>query len=68
MKNINKNPEVTFEIGGKQFKGRGHYLQGSSEAWAGKIALYEKYYGKAEKETIEDWFSLSKLLVIEAVE
>ncbi len=69
MKNINKNPEVTFEIGGKQFKGRGRYLQGSAEeAWVGKIALYEKYYGKAEKETIEDWFSLSKLLLIDAVE
>jgi hypothetical protein len=29
------------------------------------VALYEKYYGKAGKETIEDWFSLSRLVAIE---
>lgn len=69
MKNINKNPEVAFEIGGKHFNGRGRYLQGNTEeAWVGKRALYEKYYGKAEKEVIEDWFSLSRLLVINLVE
>ena len=65
MKNITKDPAITFEIGGKQFRGRGCYLQdGAEEAWVGKAALYEKYYGKATREIIEDWFSLSKLFII----
>ena len=66
MKNINKNREVSFEIGGKRLTGKGRYLQdGTSEAWTCKLALYEKYYGEATKAVIEDWFSLSKVLVIE---
>ena len=69
MKNIAKNPEVTFEIGGTQFKGRGRNLQdGTAEAYLGKVALYEKYYGKTTRDIIEDWFSLSKLLMIEPIE
>ncbi len=69
MKNIAQNPEVTFEIGGKCFKGRGRYVQDGAEGTSvGKVALYEKYYGKAEREIIEDWFSLSKLLMIEPIE
>jgi deazaflavin-dependent oxidoreductase (nitroreductase family) len=69
MKNIAKNPEVTFEIGGTQFKGRGRKLQdGTEEAWFGRVALYEKYYGKTTREIIEDWFSLSKLLIIEPID
>ncbi len=69
MKNIAQNPEVTFEIGGKYFKGRGRYMQnGAKETAPGKVALYEKYYGKAEMEIIEDWFSLSKLLMIEPID
>jgi deazaflavin-dependent oxidoreductase (nitroreductase family) len=66
MKNIKKNDAVTFDIGGKSFHGKARYLEGgTSEAEIAKAALYEKYYGKATKEVIEDWFSLSKLLVIE---
>lgn len=66
MKNIKKSDMVTFEIGGKNFHGKARYLENStSEAEKGKLALYEKYYSKATKEVIEDWFSLSKLLVIE---
>ena len=66
MKNIKKNSQVSFEIGGKNFNGSARYLEdGMDEAWAGKLVLYEKYYGKATKEVIEDWFSLSRLLVIE---
>jgi hypothetical protein len=38
---------------------------GSEEAWEAEVALYEKYYGKASKEIIEDWFSLSKLIAVE---
>jgi hypothetical protein len=66
MKNIRKHGDVSFEIGGKNFTGKARFLENNSnEAWDGKVALYEKYYGKAAKETIEDWFSLSKLLLIE---
>lgn len=66
MKNIKKNGQVTFEIGGKNFNGNARHLgDGTDEAWTGKSTLYEKYYNKAAKEVIEDWFSLSKLLVIE---
>ncbi len=66
MKNIKNNGQVSFEIGGKNFTGKGRYLrQKEDEAWTAEVALYEKYYGKATKEVIEDWFSLSKILVIE---
>jgi deazaflavin-dependent oxidoreductase (nitroreductase family) len=66
MKNIKKNGQVSFMIGGKSFKGNARYLDdGTGEAWTGKVALYEKYYGKATREVIEDWFSLSRLLIVE---
>jgi deazaflavin-dependent oxidoreductase (nitroreductase family) len=65
MKNIKQNGEVSFEIGGEHFTGIGHYIEGSDEAWRCKVALYEKYYGKATKEIIDDWFSLSTLITIE---
>lgn len=66
MKNITQNGEVSFEIGGKNFTGKAHYIEEhTEEVWQCKVALYEKYYGKATKEVIEDWFSLSKLIAIE---
>jgi deazaflavin-dependent oxidoreductase (nitroreductase family) len=66
MKNVKKNGQVSFEIGGKSFSGKARHLEdGTDEAWTGKVALYEKYYGKATREVVEDWFSLSKLLIIE---
>jgi deazaflavin-dependent oxidoreductase (nitroreductase family) len=66
MKNIEKHEHVSFEIGGRNFTGKARLLDNKAEeAWEGKVALYEKYYVKASKETIEDWFSLSKLLLIE---
>ena len=66
MKNIRRNGDVTLEIGGTNFTGTARMLENDSEeAWEGKVALYEKYYDKASKETIEDWFSLSQLLLIE---
>jgi deazaflavin-dependent oxidoreductase (nitroreductase family) len=66
MKNIRKNDNVSLEIGGKGFIGKARYLEDrTDEAEKAKVALYEKYYGKATKEVIDDWFSLSKLLVIE---
>lgn len=66
MKNIRKNSQVSFEIGGMNFTGKACFLEDwTDETEIGKVALYEKYYGKATREVIEDWFSLSRLLVIE---
>lgn len=66
MKNIKKNGQVSFEIGGKNFSGKARYVEdGTEESWTGKVALYEKYYGKATREVIEEWFSQSRLLLIE---
>jgi deazaflavin-dependent oxidoreductase (nitroreductase family) len=66
MKNIKKNGQVSFMVGRENFIGNACYLDdGTGEAWTGKVALYEKYYGKATREVIEDWFSLSRLLVVE---
>jgi deazaflavin-dependent oxidoreductase (nitroreductase family) len=66
MKNIKKNSRVHFEIGGERFSGRARYLERDTpEAVTAKTSLYEKYYGKAGSEIIDDWFSLSNLLVIE---
>ena len=69
MKNISRNGKVSFEIGGKHFVGKAHHIEDhTEEARKGKVALYEKYYGKANEEVIEDWFSLSRLLAIETID
>ena len=66
MKNIEKNKDVRFQIAGREFIGKAHLLKDQTEeAWKAKVALYEKYYGKADREVIEDWFSLSKLVAVE---
>jgi deazaflavin-dependent oxidoreductase (nitroreductase family) len=66
MKNIKKNGRVKFEIGGRRFIGTARLLEDhTEEAWTAEVALYEKYYGKALKEVVEDWFSLSKLVAVE---
>ena len=39
--------------------------KGAQEASHAKVALYEKYYGKAVDEIIDDWFSLSQLIAVE---
>ena len=66
MKNIKKNSKVTMAIGDRKFEGKATYLQdGTDESWRGKVALYEKYYGNSTKEVIEDWFSLSKVIMVE---
>ena len=66
MKNIREHEKVAFEIGGTCFNGKARHLEDiTEEAGTAKVALYEKYYGKASKEVIKDWFSLSKLVSIE---
>jgi general stress protein 26 len=66
MKNIERDSHVSFVIGNRKLTGVAHYLRnGTKEAEKAKESLYKKYYGKAGKEIIDDWFSLSRLLVIE---
>jgi len=66
MKNIKKTKRVRFDISGRKFIGDARLLEDhTEEAWTAKVALYEKYYGEAAKEIIEDWFSLSKLVAVE---
>jgi deazaflavin-dependent oxidoreductase (nitroreductase family) len=64
MKNIQKNPDVKFKIGGRPFSGKGRVFEKGPEFEDGKRALYEKYYGKAPKEKVDDWFSLSKVIAL----
>jgi len=59
MRSIEKNEKVTFQISEKRFTGNARYLKDrEKEASGAKVALHEKYYGKASKEIIQDWFSL----------
>jgi deazaflavin-dependent oxidoreductase (nitroreductase family) len=63
MKNLENNPNVEFKIGSKKFRAVGKLTrEGDSSREKGKIALYEKYHGKASKEVIDDWFSLSTVV------
>ncbi len=64
MKNIRKNPDVKFKIGSRPFSGKGRVFEKGPEFEVGKVALYEKYHGKAPKEKVDDWFSLSKVIAL----
>lgn len=64
MKNIAKNRHVHVKIGSVNFEANGRIL---GEAYdpsreLGKKLLYEKYYGPASKEVIDDWFELSTVI------
>lgn len=64
MKNIVKDKQVTFKIGDVGLEGRARIFRHGDEFETGKHALYTKYIGKAEKEVVDDWFSLSKVIEI----
>ena len=66
MKNIEAKQKVTGKIASVKFEGSGKLLKkkGDASRELGEKALYEKYYGKAGREVIEDWFSLSSLVEI----
>ncbi len=65
MRNIRKNDHIFFKIRGLEFQGIAHFLDDTAaEISVAKKSLYEKYYGKATRETIDDWFSMSKLLLV----
>ena len=65
MKNIEANQKVSGKIGSVRFESSGRLVKkGDAARELGEKALYEKYYGKAGREVIEDWFSLSSLIEI----
>jgi hypothetical protein len=68
MKNILKDSRVEFRIGKIQFKGNARIAESGEIFELGKHALYLKYYGKADKDTIDDWFSESTIIEISMVD
>ena len=64
MKNILKDDHVEFRIGDHRFKGIARIFPDGVAFKIGKNALYLKYYGKASKEVIDDWFSESTVIEI----
>jgi deazaflavin-dependent oxidoreductase (nitroreductase family) len=64
MKNILENDRVEFKIGRLQFMGKARIVKSGEAFETGKHALYSKYYGKADQDTINDWFSESTIVEI----
>jgi deazaflavin-dependent oxidoreductase (nitroreductase family) len=63
MKNIAKNPKVVAKIESTTIRANAKIVgDGSKAREVGKKALYNKYYGKASKEVIDDWFELSTVI------
>jgi len=68
MKNIVEDGRVEFRIGKIQFRGNARIAKDGEEAFElGKRALYLKYYGKADEDTINDWFSESTIIEISMI-
>jgi hypothetical protein len=64
MKNIVKDNEVEFRIGHLNFKGCARIIHDKETFDIGKHALYRKYFGQASEAVINDWFSLSTIIII----
>jgi deazaflavin-dependent oxidoreductase (nitroreductase family) len=64
MKNIAENGQVEAKIGSLTFRGGAKMTEAGASRERGKKALYEKYYGPAKQEVIDDWFSLSQVIEI----
>ena len=64
MKNIAKDGRVEAKIGGLTFRGSAMITDAGASRERGKKALYEKYYGPAKQDVIDDWFSLSQVIEI----
>jgi deazaflavin-dependent oxidoreductase (nitroreductase family) len=68
MKNILDNNRVEFKIGKTQFKGNARIAKGGEAFELGKHSLYLKYYGNADEDTINDWFSESTIIEISTID
>ncbi len=54
-----------MKIGYENLEGKAKLAPaGSAEREVGERVLYEKYYGPASKETLDDWFELSSVIEI----
>jgi len=66
MRNLIKDSRVKMKIGSGTFDGFAKIAEaGSSSREAGMRGLYEKYYGPASKEVLDDWFELSTVIEID---
>jgi deazaflavin-dependent oxidoreductase (nitroreductase family) len=63
MKNIAKNKRVKAKIGSMTIEANARIVAENDESReVGKKSLYEKYYGPATKEVIDDWFEESTVV------
>ncbi len=62
MKNIVESEMVSARIDGVKFDAKARIVGDGSPRELGKAALYQKYYGPASKEVIDDWFELSSVI------
>jgi len=67
MKNIDGHPRVGVRIGKLNFEADAKTVKSGAPREEGKKALYEKYYGRASKDIIDDWFSLSQVIQLTPV-
>jgi hypothetical protein len=67
MKNILVDGRVEFKIGKIHAIGNARIAEGGEVFELGKHALYLKYYGEADEDTINDWFSESTIIKIDVV-
>jgi hypothetical protein len=68
MKNIIEDGRVEFKIGKVQFRGNARIAEAGEVFELGKHALYLKYYGKADEDTINEWFSESTITEISMID
>jgi deazaflavin-dependent oxidoreductase (nitroreductase family) len=64
MKNLTKKPRVNLKIGSLKFEAKARIAREVEPRETGKRVLYEKYYGPAAKEKIDDWFELSTVIEV----
>ncbi|HUK50974.1 MAG TPA: nitroreductase family deazaflavin-dependent oxidoreductase [Terriglobales bacterium] len=62
IKNLTKIKQVNVRIGSARFHADGCLASNGEPRETGKKTLYEKYYGPASKEKIDDWFELSTVI------
>lgn len=68
MRNIIQDDRVEFRIGDTSFNGRARIVKEGEAFEVGKHALYLKYYGQANVDVVDDWFSESSVIEISTIE
>ena len=64
MKNIIKDGSIELKINNKKFKGIARIVQDEMTFDKAKNSLYLKYYGQADREVVDDWFSESTIIEV----